>query len=74
MQSVDYRLEVSRKPCDSTRPFGGMEEDGIENNFPANFRTREAVGCALDALDDLTLSGGDGSSDESGTARVPDET
>jgi type I restriction enzyme M protein len=21
-------------------PFGGMEEDGIENNFPANFRTR----------------------------------
>jgi len=22
-------------------PFGGMEEDGIENNFPATFRTRE---------------------------------
>ncbi len=21
-------------------PFGGMEEDGIENNFPANFRSR----------------------------------
>ena len=22
-------------------PFGGIEEDGIENNFPANLRTRE---------------------------------
>ncbi len=24
-------------------PFGGMEEDGIEDNFPANFRTRETA-------------------------------
>lgn len=24
-------------------PFGGMEEDGIENNFPANFKTRETA-------------------------------
>jgi len=24
-------------------PFGGMEEDGIENNFPAPFRTRETA-------------------------------
>jgi len=24
-------------------PFGGMEEDGIESNFPANFRTRETA-------------------------------
>ncbi len=24
-------------------PFGGMEEDGIENNFPAAFRTRETA-------------------------------
>ncbi len=24
-------------------PFGGTEEDGIENNFPANFRTRETA-------------------------------
>lgn len=24
-------------------PFGGMEEDGIENNFPALFRTRETA-------------------------------
>ena len=24
-------------------PFGGMEEDGVENNFPTNFRTRETA-------------------------------
>jgi type I restriction enzyme M protein len=24
-------------------PFGGVEEDGIENNFPATFRTRETA-------------------------------
>lgn len=24
-------------------PFGGMEEDGIENNFPQSFRTRETA-------------------------------
>lgn len=27
----------------SNPPFGGMEEDGIENNFPATFRTRETA-------------------------------
>ena len=24
-------------------PFGGVEEDGIENNFPSNFRTKETA-------------------------------
>jgi len=24
-------------------PFGGMEEDGIENNFPSAFKTRETA-------------------------------
>ena len=24
-------------------PFGGMEEDGIESNFPSEFRTRETA-------------------------------
>jgi type I restriction enzyme M protein len=24
-------------------PFGGMEEDGVENNFPAQYRTRETA-------------------------------
>lgn len=28
-------------------PFGGMEEDGIENNFPTNFRTRETANLFL---------------------------
>ena len=33
-----------RKPVIITNPpFGGMEEDGIENNFPANLRTRETA-------------------------------
>lgn len=27
----------------SNPPFGGMEEDGIENNFPAAYRTRETA-------------------------------
>ena len=24
-------------------PFGGMEEDGVENNFPLTYRTRETA-------------------------------
>ena len=24
-------------------PFGGMEEDGTEKNFPANYRTKETA-------------------------------
>ena len=28
-------------------PFGGMEEDGIEKNFPLNFRTRETANLFL---------------------------
>jgi type I restriction enzyme M protein len=28
-------------------PFGGMEEDGIENNFPTSFRTRETANLFL---------------------------
>jgi type I restriction enzyme M protein len=31
-------------------PFGGMEEDGIENNFPANFRTRETADLFLNLI------------------------
>jgi type I restriction enzyme M protein len=27
-------------------PFGGMEEDGIEQNFPADFRTRKPPTCS----------------------------
>ncbi|MBT3629817.1 MAG: SAM-dependent DNA methyltransferase [Candidatus Marinimicrobia bacterium] len=35
---------ADRVECIITNPpFGGMEEDGIENNFPATFRTRETA-------------------------------
>jgi type I restriction enzyme M protein len=39
-------------------PFGGMEEDGIENNFPAVFRTRETADLFLVLL--MTLLKPDG--------------
>ena len=35
---------VDRVDCIVTNPpFGGIEEDGIENNFPATYRTRETA-------------------------------
>ena len=34
-------------------PFGGMEEDGIEQNFPQNFRTRETADLFLVLLTHL---------------------
>lgn len=35
---------VDRVDCIVTNPpFGGIEEEGIENNFPASFRTRETA-------------------------------
>ena len=40
---TDYS-DKDRVPVITTNPpFGGMEEDGIENNFPATFRTRETA-------------------------------
>jgi type I restriction enzyme M protein len=39
-------------------PFGGMEEDGIENNFPADFRTRETADLFLVLIVDLLKPGG----------------
>lgn len=39
-------------------PFGGMEEDGIENNFPANFRTRETADLFLVLIMHLLKDGG----------------
>ena len=39
-------------------PFGGMEEDGIENNFPANFRTRETADLFLVLIAELLKDGG----------------
>ena len=39
-------------------PFGGMEEDGIENNFPQAFRTRETADLFLVLLMTLLKPGG----------------
>jgi type I restriction enzyme M protein len=39
-------------------PFGGMEEDGIEANFPAEFRTRETADLFLALIMKLLKPGG----------------
>ncbi|CAA7626012.1 Type I restriction enzyme EcoEI M protein [Candidatus Terasakiella magnetica] len=39
-------------------PFGGIEEDGIESNFPATFRTRETADLFLVLLTNLLKEGG----------------
>jgi len=41
-------------------PFGGMEEDGIENNFPKSFRTRETADLFLVLIMHLLKPGGRG--------------
>jgi type I restriction enzyme M protein len=39
-------------------PFGGREEDGIESNFPAHFRTRETADLFLALIIRLLKTGG----------------
>ncbi|MCB9779848.1 MAG: SAM-dependent DNA methyltransferase [Alphaproteobacteria bacterium] len=39
-------------------PFGGMEEDGIENNFPSSFRTRETADLFLVLIVEMLKDGG----------------
>ena len=39
-------------------PFGGMEEDGVESNFPAEYRTRETADLFLVLLMKLLKPGG----------------
>lgn len=39
-------------------PFGGVEENGIENNFPAEFRTRETADLFLVLVMELLKNGG----------------
>ena len=39
-------------------PFGGVEEDGIEKNFPAEFRTRETADLFLVLVMELLKDGG----------------
>jgi type I restriction enzyme S subunit len=55
---------ISRGPKDrvdcvvANPPFGGMEEDGIETNFPAAFRTRETADLFLVLIMHLLKDGG----------------
>ncbi len=54
----DYGLK-DRVHCIVTNPpFGGMEEDGIEDNFPKNFRTRETADLFLSLIIKLLRPGG----------------
>jgi type I restriction enzyme M protein len=39
----DYSAKDRVHTIITNPPFGGMEEDGIEKNFPASFRTRETA-------------------------------
>ena len=39
-------------------PFGGMEEDGIESNFPSEFRTRETADLFLVLIMEMLKKGG----------------
>ena len=41
-------------------PFGGMEEDGTENNFPATYRTKETADLFLVLIVHLLRDGGRG--------------
>ena len=39
-------------------PFGGMEEDGVENTFPAQYRTRETANLFMSLVIHLLKDGG----------------
>lgn len=39
-------------------PFGGMEEDGVENNFPQQYRTRETANLFMALIIHLLKDGG----------------
>lgn len=42
----------------TNHPFGGMEEDGVENNFPAQYRTRETANLFMSLVIHLLKDGG----------------
>src|SRR3989304_9011512 len=54
----DY-TDSDRVVCILTNPpFGGIEEPGVENNFPANYRTRETADLFLYLIIQLLKEGG----------------
>ncbi|MCP6762546.1 MAG: type I restriction-modification system subunit M [Fischerella sp. CENA71] len=69
--SVEHDNTLAQPLCDynpqervdviiTNPPFGGMEEDGIENNFPTTFRTRETADLFLVLIINLLKEGGRG--------------
>ncbi len=54
----DYGPEDEVDVIVTNPPFGGMEEDGIENNFPTEFRTRETADLFLVLVMELLKDGG----------------
>ena len=52
--TLDERVDV----IVTNPPFGGMEEDGIEANFPAEFRTRETADLFLVLIMKILKPGG----------------
>ena len=55
--ATDYASKDRVDVIVTNPPFGGMEEDGIENNFPANFRTRETADLFLALIIQLLKTG-----------------
>lgn len=54
----DY-TDTDRVDCILTNPpFGGIEEPGVENNFPGNYRTRETADLFLYLIVQLLKEGG----------------
>ncbi|MFC4094874.1 type I restriction-modification system subunit M [Euzebyella saccharophila] len=54
----DYKPKDRVNVIVTNPPFGGMEEDGIENNFPSSFRTRETADLFLTLIIHLLKSEG----------------
>lgn len=54
----DWSLKERVDVIVTNPPFGGMEEDGIESNFPTEFRTRETADLFLVLLMRILKDGG----------------
>jgi type I restriction enzyme M protein len=55
---IDYTSKDMVDVVVTNPPFGGAEEDGIENNFPSEFKTRETADLFLVLIMKLLRDGG----------------
>jgi type I restriction enzyme M protein len=53
-----WKAEDQVKICLSNPPFGGIEEDGTENNFPQTFRTKETADLFMTLIIKILKSNG----------------